>query len=89
MYFKFPFLFAQLFPKFQWEEICFHMLTLQSIGFLFLFPFNWSEFCSDYNASFKVEALVLRFAPFKVQGSTLHECKQSLGATPSGEKLAT
>jgi hypothetical protein len=35
-----------------------------------------------------VEALVLRFAPFKVQGSTLHECKQSLGAMPPGEKPA-
>jgi hypothetical protein len=34
-----------------------------------------------------VEALVLRFAPFKVQGSTPHECKQSLGATLPGEKL--
>jgi hypothetical protein len=29
-----------------------------------------------------VEALVLRFALFKVKGSTLYECKQSLGATP-------
>lgn len=43
MYFKFSFLFAQLFPKFHWEESCIHMLTRQSIGFfLFLFPFNWS-----------------------------------------------
>ena len=34
-----------------------------------------------------VEALVLRFAPFKVQGSTPYGCKQSLGATPLGETL--
>ena len=33
----------------------------------------------------EVEALVLRFAPFKVQGSTPHGCKQSLRATPPGE----
>jgi hypothetical protein len=30
-----------------------------------------------------VKALVLRFPTFKVQGSTSHECKQSLGATTS------
>ena len=33
-----------------------------------------------------VEVLVLRFAFFKFQGSTLHGCKQSFGATPSCEK---
>jgi hypothetical protein len=33
-----------------------------------------------------VETLVLRFAPFKVQGSTPHGCKQSLVATPLGKK---
>jgi hypothetical protein len=33
-----------------------------------------------------VKALVLRFAPFEVQGSTPHRCKQSLRATPPGEK---
>jgi hypothetical protein len=33
-----------------------------------------------------VEALVLRFAPFKVLGSTPYEYKLSLGATPPGEK---
>ena len=35
-----------------------------------------------------VEALVLRFASFKVQGSTPHGRKQFLGATPFGEKPA-
>jgi hypothetical protein len=33
-----------------------------------------------------MEAVVLGFAPFKVQGSTPHGCKQFLGATPHGEK---
>jgi hypothetical protein len=33
-----------------------------------------------------VEALVLRFAPFKVQGSASHGCKQSFGAIHTGEK---
>jgi hypothetical protein len=35
-----------------------------------------------------VEALVLGFTPFKVQGSNLHGCKQFFGTTPSGEKPA-
>jgi hypothetical protein len=35
-----------------------------------------------------VEALVLRFAPFKVQGLIPHGCKQSLGAITPGEKPA-
>ena len=35
-----------------------------------------------------VEALVLRFAPFKVQGSTPHGCKQFLRATSLTEKPA-
>ena len=35
-----------------------------------------------------VEALVLRFAPFKVQGSTPYRCEQSLGAIPLDEKPA-
>ena len=34
-----------------------------------------------------VKALVLGFAPFKVQGSTPHGCKQFLGAILPGEKL--
>jgi hypothetical protein len=35
-----------------------------------------------------VEALVLRFTSFKVQGLTSHGCKQFLGTTPLGEKPA-
>jgi hypothetical protein len=35
-----------------------------------------------------VEALISRFVPFKVQGSTPHECKQSLGVIPPDKKPA-
>jgi hypothetical protein len=35
-----------------------------------------------------VEALVLKFAPFKVQGSIPHGYKQFFGATLPGEKPA-
>ena len=35
-----------------------------------------------------VEALVIRFASFKVQGLTSYGCKQSLGVTIPGEKPA-
>jgi hypothetical protein len=35
-----------------------------------------------------VEALVLGFASFKVQGSTPHGCKQFLGATPLDENAS-
>jgi hypothetical protein len=35
-----------------------------------------------------VKALVLRFAPFKVQGLTPHRYKQFFGATLLSEKLA-